>query len=127
MPCAPFCGNSVTTKCSVLIVDDERDNCANLQDILVCYGHRADVAYDAEHAMRLVSQYPYDVAVLDLQMPGMNGVELFRRIKQLRSSTKAIIVTAYASSEVARQAEEAGARTILSKPLDLCELLALIS
>jgi len=110
----------------ILVVDDEQDTCANLQDILTDLGYRVDVAYDGPSALELVEQKPYDVALLDLKMPGMDGLELYRRIKKLRAGTVAIIVTAYAASDTAQSALQAGAWEILPKPVDFPRLLALV-
>jgi DNA-binding response OmpR family regulator len=112
--------------CSILVVDDEVDTCANLSDILADLGYQVDVAYDGESALELVRQRAYDVALLDLKMPGMNGLELYRRIKELRASTVAIIVTAYATDETALAALEAGAWRIVAKPVDLGQLMGLV-
>lgn len=110
----------------VLVVDDEADTCANLSDILTDLGYQVDVAYDGPSAIELVKRHAYDVALLDLKMPGMDGLELYRRIKQLKSGTVAIVVTAYASSNTASDALAAGAWQILPKPVDLAKLLGMI-
>jgi two-component system, NtrC family, response regulator HydG len=110
----------------LLVVDDEVDTCANLSDILSDLGYQVDVAYDGPSALELVQRHVYDVALLDLKMPGMDGLELYRRIKQLQAGTVAIVVTAYASSNTANEALAAGAWRILSKPVDLRKLLGLV-
>ena len=110
----------------ILVVDDEVDTCANLSDILSDLGYQVDVAYDGLGALELVKQHAYDVALLDLKMPGMDGLELYRRLKQLQSGTVAIVVTAYASSNTANAALAAGAWKIVSKPVNLSNLLALV-
>jgi DNA-binding NtrC family response regulator len=110
----------------ILVVDDEPDTCANLQDILVDMGYQVDVAHDGLGALELIQTTTYDVALLDLKMPGMDGLELYRRIKELQAGTVAIIVTAYAASETAECALQAGAWKILAKPVDLSRLLPLV-
>ena len=110
----------------ILVVDDEVDTCANLSDILSDLGYEVDVAYDGLGALELVNQKTYDVALLDLKMPGMNGLELYRRIKQLEAGTVAIVVTAYANSNAADDALAAGAWKIVSKPVNLSKLLAFV-
>jgi two-component system response regulator HydG len=111
---------------SILVVDDEVDTCQNLRDILTDLGYRVDVAHDGPSALELVRRNAYDVALLDLRMPGMDGLTLYREIKCLRAGTVAIIVTAYASSSTAEEALTAGAWQVLPKPVDLTRLLDLV-
>ena len=106
----------------LLVVDDEADTCENLLDIFTDLGYRVDVAYDGPTALKLVEQNAYDVALLDLKMPGMNGLELYREIRRLASGTVAIIVTAYASSDTARSVLQAGAWRIAPKPINFAQL-----
>lgn len=110
----------------VLVVDDEQDICENLKDILGDLGFEVDTANNGAEALELVRKNPYEVALLDLKMPGMDGVTLYREIKQIRAGTVAIVVTAYASDETAEEALDAGAWKILSKPVDFSKLLALV-
>ena len=110
----------------LLIVDDEPDTCANLLDIFVDLGYEVDVAYDGLAALKLVEKNTYDVALLDLKMPGMDGLELYQRIRQLSAGTVAIVVTAYANSGTATSVLDSGAWKILSKPVDLPQLLGLV-
>jgi CheY-like chemotaxis protein len=111
---------------SLLVVDDDVDTCRNLSDILTDLGYRVDTAHDGLTALELVRRNPYDVALLDLKMPGMDGLTLYREIKKLRAGTVAIIVTAYASSTTAAEALTAGAWQVLPKPVDLPRLLPLV-
>jgi len=90
-------------------------------------GYQVDTAHDGLSALELVRQNTYDVALLDLKMPGMSGLELYRQIKKLQSGTVAMVVTAYASSGTAEEALAAGAWHVLSKPVDLPRLLGLVN
>ncbi len=111
----------------ILIVDDEADTCANLSDIFSDFGYHVDTAHDGPSALKLVhAGRPYDVALLDLRMPGMDGLELYRRIKEKSAGTIALIVTAYASSDTAQSALAAGARKIVPKPVNIARLLGLV-
>ena len=110
----------------ILVVDDEVDICENLADILGDLGCRVDTAQDGASALELVRRGPYDVALLDLKMPGMDGLELCRAMKALRSGTVAIIVTAYAGSTTSEEAVEAGAWQVVAKPVDFPALLKLV-
>jgi|SRR6516225_9510109 CheY-like chemotaxis protein len=111
---------------SILVVDDEVDTCKNLSDILTDLGYRVDIAHDGLSALELVRKNPYEVALLDLKMPGMDGLTLYREIKKLRSGTVALIVTAYAGSNQAEEALAAGAWQVLPKPTDFPKLLSMV-
>ena len=115
-----------TTPSRILIVDDEVDTCANLADILGELGYQVDTANEGLAALELLERKHYDVALLDLRMPGMSGLELYRRIKEKSAGTAALIVTAYASSDTAKSALAAGARQVVSKPVNIGRLLGLV-
>lgn len=110
----------------LLVVDDEVDTCRNLADIFTDLGFRVDVAHDGPSALELARHNPYDIALLDLRMPGMDGLTLYREIKKIRAGTVAIVVTAYASGAVADEAAAAGAWQVLSKPVEFPKLLQLV-
>lgn len=110
----------------ILVVDDEVDICHNLADILGDLGFTVDIAHEGEGALKLVRERPYDVALLDLKMPGMDGLTLYREIKKLRAGTVAIIVSAYASTSTAAEAVSAGAWHVLAKPVDFPRLMNLV-
>lgn len=112
---------------SILVVDDDPDICRNVSDILTDLGYRVDTATDGPAAIELVRRNPYDVALLDLKMPGMNGLEVYRTIRQLRSSTVALLVTAYASQATTEEALQAGAWRVVPKPVDFPRLLGLVT
>lgn len=112
--------------CRILVVDDERDACQNLSDILTDLGHEVVIAHNGADALRLIERQSFDVALLDFKMPGMDGLTLYREIKQRRPEIVAIIVTAYANRETTESALEAGAWRVLSKPVDLPLLMGLV-
>ncbi|WDQ14859.1 response regulator [Rhodopirellula sp. P2] len=110
----------------VLIVDDDEDICANIKDILDDLGYQTDVAHDGPSALQLVESNPYDVALLDYSMPGMDGATLHHQMVQLRPEIAAIMVTAYAHGDGAQRARDSGIQQVLRKPVDLKELLPLV-
>jgi CheY-like chemotaxis protein len=107
-------------------VDDEPDTCRNLCDILEDLGYHVDIAQDGYAALELVRRKHYDVALLDFKMPGMDGITLYRRIRDLCSDTVAIIVTAYATRDATEEALAAGAWKVAPKPIDFPKLLKLV-
>ena len=107
----------------ILVVDDDVDTCHNLKDILTDFGHEVDFAHDGLTALAMVREKPYDVALLDFKMPGMDGLTLYRKIRQLRAATVAMVVTAYATPETRQEALQAGTWKVLSKPVDLNRLM----
>jgi CheY-like chemotaxis protein len=111
---------------SILVVDDDPDTCRNLSDILTDLGYHVDTAPDGPTALDLVRRRPYDIALLDLKMPGMDGVTLYRELRMLRAETVAIIVTAFAGGDTASEALAAGAWHLLPKPVDFPRLLGLV-
>jgi CheY-like chemotaxis protein len=111
---------------AILVVDDDLDTCRNLADILSDLGYRVTTASDGPSALKLVEERPFDVALLDLKMPGMDGLTLYREIKKRRADTVAIIVTAYAGGGTKEEALAAGAWHVLPKPVDPPKLLSLV-
>ena len=110
----------------ILVVDDDQDICRNLSDILSDLGYQVDSAHDGPSALELVRQRPYDVALLDYKMPGMDGLTLYREIKKQRAGTVSLLVTAYASPATAQEALAAGAWKVVAKPVDFRKLLGFV-
>ncbi len=111
---------------SVLIVDDDEDIRANIQDILTDQGYHTATAQDGESALRLLETDVYDVALLDFKMPGMDGATLSRRIKQQCPRLVTIMVTAHAGNQGVQQAQKAGTWKVLRKPVDVSVLLPIV-
>ena len=111
---------------SILVVDDDKDITANVADILSDLGYDADVANDGESALELAKSNRYDIALLDFKMPGMDGADLYRRIKASQPHVVAIMVTAYAGSNGVERAINAGTWKVLRKPVDIAQLMSLV-
>jgi DNA-binding NtrC family response regulator len=114
------------TTASILVVDDDVDTCRNLSDILTDMGYEVAVAHNGLDALGLVRRRPFDIALLDLKMPGMDGLTLYREIKKLRASTVAIVISAFASLESESAAYGAGCLQVLAKPVNFNQLLPLL-
>jgi len=110
----------------LLIVDDDQDTCSNLSDILADCGYSADVAYRGQDGLDLLKQFPYRLAVLDFKLPGMTGVELFARMRQIHQGIAGLLVTAFSSVKTSKEALAAGLQQVIDKPVDVPRLLLLI-
>lgn len=114
------------TRPHLLVVDDDRSNRTIVSELLTEQGYTVDVANDGMQALELVTQNPYALAVIDYQMPGMNGVELYRRIRELQPELIGVFLTAFTTLSTVYPAIEAGVERVLSKPVNRDELLPLV-
>ena len=110
----------------ILLVDDNRETCDLLAQCLSMFGYRTDVAYDGPAALRLIESEEYGLAISDYQMPGQNGVELFKCMRRVRAGLPGILLTGYLKSDIEELALEAGIHHVLSKPANFHQLLPLI-
>jgi CheY-like chemotaxis protein len=111
---------------SILVVDDDRDTCASLSDILSDFGYTEDTAHDGFTALELSERNPYCLALLDYKMPGMDGVELYGHLKQVQTETVGVLVTGFAADDTIQAAVRAGIRHVLPKPVDFGQLIPLV-
>jgi CheY-like chemotaxis protein len=110
----------------ILLVDDDKDTCASMSDIFVDIGYTVDTAHDGPGALELSGRHQYRLALLDYNMPGMDGLELCRRLKKSQPGVVVALVTAFASVATAGAAAEAGVRRSLLKPVDFSALMPLV-
>lgn len=112
---------------SVLVVDDEVDLLENCRRILVRAGYRCFTAENGEQGLSVFEAEMPNLVLVDVRMPGMDGVELLRRIKKLRPKTQVVLITAYASARTAMEVMEIGAFDYLPKPFDAERLLDIVT
>lgn len=105
-------------KFRVLVVDDEEIVRESLSDWLQKYGYQVGTAVDGPSALAKVQQQSWNALLVDLKMPGMDGLEVLRRSRQMQPGATVIIMTAYASVDTAVQAMKDGAYDYLVKPFD---------
>lgn len=110
----------------VLIVDDDADLARSTALILKRKGYAASVATDGLAAIHLAEQQTFDLVLLDIRMPGLDGIETYQRLKTLQPDLIAIMMTGFALEERILASLSEGALTVLTKPLDLDHLLTLI-
>jgi len=108
---------------SVLLVDDEPDFLRTIVKRLTKRGIQATSATSGEEALAMLTQEPRDVVVLDVKMPGMDGLSVLRRIKAAWPDTEVIMLTGHASIETAMEGMASGAMDYLMKPADLEDLI----
>jgi CheY-like chemotaxis protein len=111
---------------SILVVDDDRDTCASMSDILSDLGYTVDTANDGRSALELSQRNPYRLALLDYKMPGMDGLELCRRLRAAWPAVEVALVTGWATATTIAAAVEAGVRRVLPKPVDFGVLMPLV-
>ena len=110
----------------ILIVDDDPDIRSNMQDILGDLGYRTDVAHDGPSAMHLAAETEFDIALLDYKMPGINGITLFRNLKNIQPDIVAFMITAYPGSDGPKEARGITDCRVLQKPVEPSMLIELI-
>jgi DNA-binding NtrC family response regulator len=112
----------VAGKARVVVIDDEVNAAAALAALLEQDGYDVERAADGHAGLQLLERHDPDVVLTDLRMPGMDGLELLGRIKELRPEAMVIVMTAYGTVKTAVQAMKLGAEDYLGKPIDIEEL-----
>jgi DNA-binding NtrC family response regulator len=110
----------------ILIVDDEASMRESLRDWFLDLGYQAETARDGEEALKLIGDKNYGLLILDLKLPGQDGIEVLKKARKLHSDLRGIIITAYPSVDTAREAIKQGAIDYLPKPFELSELEKLV-
>ena len=109
---------------SILVVDDEASHRSALADVLRDEGYDVSEASDGDEGLGRAEERDYDLILTDLRMPGLDGVELLRRVRQFSPRTSVIITTAHASVDTAISALHEGVQDYMLKPLVYDELVA---
>ncbi len=113
-------------KPAILVVDDNEDARVMLGKLLEAYGFDVALAADGPEALSRLELQRFAIAIIDYKMPGMNGVDLFRRMRKARPDLAAVFLTGYTTIDVVYPAIEAGVLHVLSKPVDFQELLPIL-
>src|SRR5208283_1700781 len=106
----------------VLLVDDERDFVEAMSERLQMRDYSSAVVYGGEEALSIVEEDEPEVMVLDLKMPGIDGLEVLRRVKEKHPNVEVIVLTGHGSEDAARLCAELGACAYLEKPVDIEKL-----
>jgi excisionase family DNA binding protein len=117
-----FRQHAATSRSTILVVDDEEAIRDLMVRALASKTRSVLTAGSGDEALELVRRHEVDLVLLDLSMPGMNGVETFREIHSLRPALPVMIVTGYPDSDLMAQALEIGSFTMISKPVGLAQI-----
>jgi two-component system, OmpR family, response regulator len=107
---------------NILLVDDEAEFVENLAERLRLRGFITQIAQDGPRALERISSHQFQGVVLDVMMPGMDGLETLKQIKKIDGSVEVILLTGHARTESALEGIRAGAFDYLIKPVDIDEL-----
>ena len=116
----------MSKKVKILVVDDNKEFCRNLKDVLEMKDFEVETAHDGFQALELVKQNGFDVVLMDVKMPVMDGLETFKQMKEIIPDIPVILATAYAVEDLIREALREGAFGSLSKPIDFDNLFNII-
>jgi DNA-binding NtrC family response regulator len=105
-----------TAKGSILVVEDERIVRDSLSEWLMDEGYKVRTVKDGYEALKVINEGPVDVIVLDMKMPGLNGLEVLKELRARGTQARVIIITAYGSIENAVEAMKLGAVDYITKP-----------
>ena len=114
-------------KLHILIVEDDQDFAESMADILESQGHVVQLAVSGEEAISIFQKRDFDVAFMDVKLPGKNGVESFLEIHKSKPKAKVVMMTAYSVKQLLDEAVENGAWGVLHKPFDLEHVLEILN
>jgi CheY-like chemotaxis protein len=109
--------------CRALVVDDDRMLARTLAEILELSGWNVTQANSGTEAVNAAARQAYDVVLMDVKMPGMDGVDAFKAMKAAHPEIRVILMTAYAAEDRLGEAQREGVMKVLSKPVDVQKLM----
>ena len=113
-------------KINVLVVDDDADMTETLSDILSAVGIQVETAHDGFQALKKINIREYDIVLMDIKMPKMNGIECFKEIKKVQPETTVMMMTAYGIKDLVAEALTEEVYGIWYKPVEILKILELV-
>lgn len=110
----------------ILVVDDDRAMVRTLCDILSLRGWETMAAHSGTEAVAAAEQERYRYVLMDIRMPGLDGVTAMKQMKQSRPDLDVVLMTAHTAPETVTEAEQAGVLRVITKPIDMPGLLELL-
>jgi DNA-binding NtrC family response regulator len=114
-------------KTTILVVDDNQDLLETFAMILKRRGYEVQTACDGLAAVDKFKEQNFDITLMDIVMPEMNGVDAFKKIKEIQPEASIILMTAYSDEELIRTAMDEGVTLIIQKPIRIDMLIKLIN
>lgn len=111
----------------ILIVDDEKDLADTLGAVLELEGYQVKPVLDGYKAIEEIKASSYDLVLIDIRLPGMNGVETFIKIKEIEPRVKAIVMTAFSVEDLIEEALKQGAHLCIHKPFEPEKVIGIIN
>jgi excisionase family DNA binding protein len=118
--------NSTEGASHILVIDDEETICSLFKDTLEYDGYIVTTLSQSSQALELIQNGDYDLVFLDLMLPGVNGAELFRHIREIKPDLPVTIITGYPDSELMMKALNYGPLGAMKKPFDSSDVLAAV-
>ncbi len=118
--------NEAGMKGTILVVDDDRQMVKTLSAVLQLHGWKTVGAYSGEEAIAANEAQVFTAVLMDVKMPGINGVDAFRAIRKARPRMPVVLMTAYAAHDLLEQAEREGAMMVMPKPVSWPTLIGLL-
>ncbi|MCK5643787.1 MAG: response regulator [Gammaproteobacteria bacterium] len=109
-----------------MIVDDDTGMTETLFDILTDMGHHVEVVNDGFQAIESVKAQAFDVVLMDIKMPGINGVETYKEIKSIQPGAAVMMMTAYSVEDLVSEALKEGAYGVMHKPIEIDKVVEFI-
>lgn len=117
---------NVSTQTQILVVDDQIGMLETFTDILEDMGFAVQTAEDGFSAIEKVRENQFDLVFMDIQMPGINGVQTFRELKKINPHMSVVMMTAYALEDLIEEAVSEGAYAVVYKPFDIEKIIGII-
>ena len=113
-------------KLEILVLDDEEIVCTRLKSVLEKAGYVVETYTDSRQAKNRIEQHRFSIVVTDLKMANIDGLELFRSVKDKWPDCEVVLITGFATVEVTREALQKGVRDVIAKPFKIAEFKKII-
>lgn len=110
----------------IFVIDDDKEHAESVADILEMRGCEVEMAHSGEAAVARFREVDFDLVLMDVKLPGMNGVETFFEFRRMRPAAQVMMMTGFSVEQLVAQAVENGALGVLHKPFAAAELIAVV-